>query len=801
MSSCPQCHADFSAEELDLKNPICPVCGEPLGRKEQLSEQADEECQETEDHDPLTNAPKIDGFEITRHIGRGGMGDVWEAKQNVLGRKVAIKVLAKNLSRSEHFLARFTREAYTLGRLQHPGIVSIHDFRSSPDGLCCIIMEYVEGPTRGEPTTLFDLILRKDLTPERTRFLIVQVLQALQYAHDEGVIHRDIKPTNVLIDRYGRVKVVDFGIAAMPSDPNRKQLTYVGGPLGTAEYMAPEQTEDATQADHRADLYAVGVVIYELLTGLRPKGLFSMPSKLKPEIDPAWDAVITKALQSDREQRFANAAEMIASIQAIGSAHSETTITPYSIPVSELRFDKEPEQFPGDLTPLPSHTPTADNPGNAAHVPKPPQKPGDTDMLPDAEEDDAEIPAWMIKRREQLDSLGDTQVNLDGASPADQPEPAFEGPQASVMDSALHLERQLSEESAHDPPEEIPLAEAGDLEEWLSSGPAPKGHDSSSLIEVSARQAPPPEESAKAATPADAEQRTGEESSQAVGLQESSKPKKSPRPAHQGTPTGSSAVLTTEESAEVDSARPLPPPALDDLPEGDFIELCYDAHTSAPSPGDKAILYCPAVRPPTLKICVLDDGSSREGEWFRMRQTRFVIGRKEGDLQIAHDRNISSRHAEISLEKTREGIAEFVLRDLNTTNGTFARASRAVLEDGQEFLLGTRRYKMVYANPDDPQRAGGDKLQEIPFKGRGKSFPLDRLPIIIGRDPQQCNVLILDDPFLSPVHAILKRDDKNRWVIKNYNSRNGIWIQIHEMKIVSGGEFQIGNQRLIVQLP
>ncbi|MCA9072009.1 MAG: serine/threonine protein kinase, partial [Planctomycetaceae bacterium] len=192
MSSCPQCHADFSAEDLDLKNPTCPVCGEPLGGQEALGDPDNEEVNETEEHNPLANAPKIDGFEMTRHVGRGGMGDVWEAKQNVLGRKVAIKVLAKNLSHSEHFLARFTREAHTLGRLQHPGIVSIHDFRSSPDGLCCIIMEYVEGPTRGEPTTLFDLILRKELTPERIRFLILQVLHALQYAHEEGVIHRDI---------------------------------------------------------------------------------------------------------------------------------------------------------------------------------------------------------------------------------------------------------------------------------------------------------------------------------------------------------------------------------------------------------------------------------------------------------------------------------------------------------------------------------------------------------------------------------------------------------------------------------
>lgn len=800
MSSCPQCHADFSAEELDLENPVCPVCGEPFGGKESLGE----ENNETEEHDPLKNAPKIDGFEIIRHIGRGGMGDVWEAKQNVLGRKVAIKVLAKNLSHSEHFLARFTREAYTLGRLQHPGIVSIHDFRSSPDGLCCIIMEFVEGPKRGESITLFDLLLRKELTPERIRFLILEILQALQYAHEEGVIHRDIKPTNVLIDRYGRVKVVDFGIAAMPSDPNRKQLTYVGGPLGTAEYMAPEQTEDATQADHRADLYAVGVVLYELLTGTRPRGLFAMPSKVKSGIDPAWDSVVSKALQSDREQRFANASDMIATIQSIGTSHPDSSVTPSSTPVSELRFDKEPDQFPGTSTPLPIHTPTADSPikpddpGLGGRTPK---KPGDTDLLPEEEEENGDVPAWMLKRRDELESLGDTQANLDvgGEGLEDQSEHIFEPPQTGPLDSALHLDRQLKEEPA-DTPDEVPLAEASDLDDWLSTSPAPKGHDSSNLIEVSARLAPANEVPANLAPTADEESAPVEKTSETVGEEESQKSKEVPKP-HRGTPTGSSGILTTEESAKADSAPPLPPRSQGELPEGDFVELCYDAHTSPKTKGDKAILFCPAIRPPTLKICVLDDGSSRKGEWFRVRQSRFIIGRKEGDLRIAHDRNISSRHAEISLEKTREGIAEFVLRDLDTTNGTFARASRAVLEDGQEFLLGGRRYKLVCANPNDPQRPACDTLMEVSFNGRGKIFTLDRMPIVIGRDPQRCDVLVLDDPFLSPTHAILKRDDRNRWVIKNYNSRNGIWIQIDEMRIVSGGEFQIGNQRLIVQLP
>ena len=218
-------------------------------------------------------------------------------------------------------------------------------------------------------------------------------------------------------------------------------------------------------------------------------------------------------------------------------------------------------------------------------------------------------------------------------------------------------------------------------------------------------------------------------------------------------------------------------------------------------PGDQAILFRPANRPPVIKICVLDEGSGREGEWFRIRQSRFVIGRNEGDLVIGHDKSISGRHAEILLEQAGDGLFEFLIRDLNTTNGTFARASRAVLEEGQEFLLGYRRYQLKCNCRSRSNAAPFDQLREITKKGPGKAFRLGRPPVTIGRDPMQCDLLILDDPFLSPLHAVLKRDDKNRWVIKNYNSRNGIWIRIQEMKLVSGGEFQIGGQRFIVQIP
>jgi pSer/pThr/pTyr-binding forkhead associated (FHA) protein len=522
-----------------------------------------------------------------------------------------------------------------------------------------------------------------------------------------------------------------------------------------------------------------------------------MPSKTKQNIDPAWDEVVRRAMQPDREERFANAAEMIAAIQVIRSIIPTATdpASPGEMlpslagqqisPVGELPFDSEPEDFPGGRTPLPANTPTA---AGDSHVflEERESRPGDTDPLLE-EEEDQDIPSWMLKRRDQADSLEDTQAHMleeDSASALEEPAPG-------IMDSSMHLERQA--EAAPETPDGIPLANVADLEDWLSPGPAPGGIDSSQLIEVSAHLAPTRDEVSEDAEIADPPEAASDaDSSDVLPL---SAPSPAAEPMEPSPVTGTSGILTTEETTEKESAASLPPEGEEEeLPEGDFVELCYDAWQSPAAQGDKAILFRPAVRPPTVKILVLDDGSGKQGEWFRVRKSSFVIGRKEGDIVIEYDRSISGRHAEIYLKEPGPGIFEFMIRDLNTTNGTFARASRATLEDGQEFLLGYRRYKLVCNCLDKPKSPPFDKLMEINKKGTGKAFRLGKPPVIIGRDPTRCNLLILDDPFLSPVHAVMKRDSNNRWAIKNYNSRNGIWIQIEEMKLVSGGEFQIAGQ-------
>ena len=220
---------------------------------------------------PEQLAPHFPQLEILECLGRGGMGVVYKARQKTLNRFVALKLLAPERVGDAKFAERFTREAQALAALNHPNIVTIHDFGQA-GGFYFLIMEYVDG------LNLRQLLRTRKFTPEEALAIVPPLCDALQFAHDRGVVHRDIKPENLLLDRDGRVKVADFGIAKMLHATNGGGTTGTPGPpetltqstLGTPGYTAPEQKTDPQKVDSRADIYSLGVVFYELLTGELP---------------------------------------------------------------------------------------------------------------------------------------------------------------------------------------------------------------------------------------------------------------------------------------------------------------------------------------------------------------------------------------------------------------------------------------------------------------------------------------------------------------------------------------------------
>jgi predicted Ser/Thr protein kinase len=236
-------------------------------------------------------------LEVLELIGRGGMGAVYKARQPNLDRLVALKILPAAVAGDPGFAERFNREARLLARLQHPRIVTIHDFGVA-GGLHYLLMEYVDGPT------LRQVQRSGRLAPAQALRIVPEICEALQFAHDRGVVHRDIKPENVLLDREGRVKITDFGIAKMIG-PDAETMALTGGVdvVGTPHYMAPEQIERPSDVDHRADIYSLGVVFYELLTGELPLGRFAAPSQ-RVQVDVRLDEVILRTLEKEPARRY-----------------------------------------------------------------------------------------------------------------------------------------------------------------------------------------------------------------------------------------------------------------------------------------------------------------------------------------------------------------------------------------------------------------------------------------------------------------------------------------------------------------
>jgi tRNA A-37 threonylcarbamoyl transferase component Bud32 len=247
--------------------------------------------------------PLFPQLEILELVGEGGMGAVYRARQPKLQRLVAVKILSRELSADPAFAQRFLREGQALARLQHPNIVALHDF-GEVDGYYFLVMEYADG------LNLRQIMQRGDLTPREALAIVPQICDGLQYAHDAGVIHRDIKPENVLIDRNGKVKITDFGLAKIvdPDGPSHT-LTGSGQIMGTPQYMAPEQLTSSRDVDHRADIYSLGVVFYELLTGNLPRGRFDLPSR-RIAVDVRLDEVVLRALEQEPARRYQHVSEL-----------------------------------------------------------------------------------------------------------------------------------------------------------------------------------------------------------------------------------------------------------------------------------------------------------------------------------------------------------------------------------------------------------------------------------------------------------------------------------------------------------
>jgi serine/threonine protein kinase len=267
-------------------------------------------------------------YEIRALLGRGGMGAVYQAWQKSLRRLVAIKVLPPTLDDDGvNFVERFRREAQALARFSHPGIVSVHDAGETAEGLFYFVMEYVKG------TDLQQLLAAQGvLSVERVLVISSQICEALAYAHEREVIHRDIKPSNIMIDDDGQVKVADFGIAKVLNDETSALYTGTHVRMGTPDYMAPEVFHGVGVIDHRADLYAVGVMLYQMLTGEVPHGRFDWPSARRPGLDVRFDAIVDRAMHKDPEKRYANAGEIHQDLERIGHVSPRGASLPRRLP-------------------------------------------------------------------------------------------------------------------------------------------------------------------------------------------------------------------------------------------------------------------------------------------------------------------------------------------------------------------------------------------------------------------------------------------------------------------------------------
>ena len=306
-----------------------------------------------------------DRYELTRRIGRGGMADVFLGRDRLLDRQVAIKVLFPEFATDPNFVERFRREAQAAANLSHPNIVNVYDW-GRHSGTYYICMEYVEGRTLAE-------ILRTNghVTAKQAAEIASEVAAALGFAHEAGLVHRDVKPANILIGSNGQVKVADFGIARAMNAPTESNLTQAGAVMGTATYFSPEQAQGG-QPDPRSDLYSLGVVMYEMVSGRPPfsgenpvsiayKQVHDNPQPLNQlvvDIPRSYEAIVAKLLAKDPTIRYTSATALrddlrrfrdgdqvlalAAAANAARAGHGATGAVPPTVALGDARAHRRP---------------------------------------------------------------------------------------------------------------------------------------------------------------------------------------------------------------------------------------------------------------------------------------------------------------------------------------------------------------------------------------------------------------------------------------------------------------------------
>jgi serine/threonine protein kinase len=343
LPKCPQCGAILPPNALAG---LCPRCVMAMNLKTETAVSGEPTAAQPP-LPPEQIAPHFPQLEILECLGRGGMGVVYKARQKSLNRLVALKLLAPERANDPQFAARFEKEARALAVLNHPNIVTIYD-HGQAGGFYFLLMEFVDG------VTLRQLLAKKRVAAREALAIVPQICDALQFAHDQGIVHRDIKPENILLDRRGRVKVADFGLAKIVGNEGRadlpvsredgaaqqhrptNDLTDASRVMGTPQYMSPEQIQAPGEVDHRADIYALGVVFYQMLTGELP-GKRLLPPSAKVQIDVRLDEIVLRALEQKPELRYQQVSDVKTLVETIVSTTADTN---NKAQANESKFEK-----------------------------------------------------------------------------------------------------------------------------------------------------------------------------------------------------------------------------------------------------------------------------------------------------------------------------------------------------------------------------------------------------------------------------------------------------------------------------